>query len=232
MNRRISKTVFINSVHIRLSSENVYFLSTKMEILKLCRRSLQFFGMCPLGDGSGFWIKIGQIFSASFFLFNFFSVELFSALFCWEHYQIGDLHQHLFAFIQFIGALPTIFSFISLIFWQNRVRDYFDKIQHISDECKCGMNFSSFLRFAMIVAHFPDELSPFARIYARANKMCELFLKWALTFVIASFLASTFALVIIGALFYYVRDGSIDTKNLYLPLKLKCVHSFAINSHN
>lgn len=111
-----------------------------MEILKLNRRIFKLFGMCSLGDENGFLLKFAQIISVFFIMMNFISLEWFSVLYLAEHYQSGDIDQNLFVLIQVIGTLPSIASFISLVYRMTSVSDYFDKIQNVFDKCNCRLN--------------------------------------------------------------------------------------------
>lgn len=106
-------------------------------MLKLNRRIFKLFGMCSLRDKNGFSLRIAQIISVFFIMMNFISLEWFSVLYLAEHYQSGDIDQNLFVLIQVIGTLPSIASFISLVYRMKSVRDYFDKIQNVFDKCKC-----------------------------------------------------------------------------------------------
>lgn len=208
------------SVHHRMFTRKLRNYSTKMEILKWNRQVFKIFGMCSLDEGSEFWLKIGQIISVSFILLNFYSLEWFSALYIVDHYQMGDIDRNLFVLIQTIGTVPSIASFISLVYRKTSVREYFDRIQTIFDKCmwaSCfNFSFKSKNEFEIL-----DQSSPSARIYIRTNELCEKFIKWAIVFIGTSYVASTIVPIIIGVIFYWIKDGHVETKSLYLPLKMR-----------
>lgn len=176
--------------------------------------------MCSLGDGRDFWLKSGQMFCALFILLNFFSLEYFSILYVVEHYQMGDIDRNLFVLIQVIGTFPSIVSFCSLVYRMASVRRYFDKMQHIFDQCNCKLTIIS-VCVRIIANYFPDKCTPSAVIYVQTNDLCEKFIKWAITFIATSYMASTLVPIIVGAVFFCIRDGFVKTENLYLPLKMK-----------
>lgn len=127
-----------------------------MEILKLNRRVFKLFGMCSLGEENGFLLKIGQIVSVFLIMMNFISLEWFSVLYLAEHYQSGDIDQNLFVLIQVIGTLPSIASFISLVYRMKSVCGYFDQIQNVFDKCNCRLNFVFFFSIRIIDSLYPQ----------------------------------------------------------------------------
>lgn len=178
--------------------------------------------MCSLGDGSDLSLKIGQLFSVAFILLNFFSLEYFSILYIVDHYQLGDIDRNLFVLIQTIGTVPSIVSFISLVYRMASVQEYFDRIQKNFDECKYDSIFE--LRSHLDNCdRFSDETTPSAKIYAQANGLCEKFIKWSITFIGISYMASTLVPIVIGVFFFWIKDGYVETEKLYLPLKMRYV---------
>lgn len=106
-----------------------------MEILRVNRRVLTALGMCSLADGSLFHLKVRQM-AVAILLFVIFILGAWcSALFCLEHYRMGDMGQNLFALVQFVGVVPTITNFISLVYGMRSVRHCFNRIQKIFDQC-------------------------------------------------------------------------------------------------
>lgn len=106
-----------------------------MEILHVNQRILKMLGMCSLADGRDFRSKLHQIAITILIMILLTLIEWSSALFCLEHYRIGDINSNLFAVIQFIGTLPAIASCISLVYRKSSVRDYFARIQSVFDQC-------------------------------------------------------------------------------------------------
>lgn len=106
-----------------------------MEVLRVSRRILTTMAICSLPNGNASRLKVLQLAVAILILVIFILGGWYSALYCFEHYQIADMSQNLFALIQFVGSVPTIGSFISLICRRTNVRDYFDKIQTIFNKC-------------------------------------------------------------------------------------------------
>lgn len=146
----------------------------------------------------------------------------YSALYYLEHYQIGDIDENWFALIQLIGCAPAIASFISLIYQMGNIREYLDEIQKIFNKCNCELNPIS-LRFPVQISSslIPDENTPSARIYEQTNIVCEIFIKWSTTFVTSSYLMTLFFGTAAGILYYYLKDGHVDTENLHLLVKMK-----------
>lgn len=195
-----------------------------MEILKLNRQILRAFGMCSLGEKRAFWLKCVQLLGVFSILINFSSLVGFSLLYIAEHYQMGDLDQNLFVVIQVIGSFPSIASFISLVYRMTSVRDFLDKIQKIFDQCNWVLYVLLSLFFDWLkTLFFSDENISSAKIYERENELCEKFIKWTLIFILSGLYASTLVPIVVGALFYYVRDGYVETTKLYLPLKMKWI---------
>lgn len=121
-----------------------------MEVLRLSRRILTVMGICLLPNGSSFSLEFGQMVGAILTLVMCILTAWYSALYCLEHYQMGDIDQNLFAVIQLVATVPTIPSLFSLIYRKANFRDYFDKIQTIFDKCNCGWNFIQLLPFEWI----------------------------------------------------------------------------------
>lgn len=74
---------------------------------------------------------------------------------------------------------------------------------------------------SLFVLVFSDESTPAANFYLRANEKCELFMKWMLIIGSISIITAILFPVFATALFYYVQDGRIEAKNLFLTLHTK-----------
>lgn len=203
------------TVHRRL------LFNINMEMLPSSRRILSTIGICSLPDGSPFRLKVFQMASAILVLVIYI-VGTWYTLYCLEHYQIGDIDENWFALIQLIGCVPAIASFISLIYQMGNTRDYLDEIQKIFNKCNCELD-PIFLRFRVqIISNFiPDENTPSARIYEQTNSVCEIFIKWSITFVTSLYLMTLFFGTAAGILYYYLKDGHVETENLHLLVKMK-----------
>lgn len=150
-------------------------------------------------------------------------LDLFSVCYVVQHLREDDVESSTFALMQVIAIFSTIASFVSLIYHRNSVCRFFDRIQSIVDHCKLAkkktqIKFDTFIQLFLKIS---DKSASSAVIYARVNEFCETFMIWATLFMVASYLVSTLMPVIGGMLFYYFKDGYVETRNLYLPLKLK-----------
>lgn len=192
-----------------------------MEMLPSSRRIFSKFGICSLPDGSPFHSKVGQMAIAMLILFIYIVGTWYSALYCLEHYQIGDIDENWFALIQLIGCVPAIASFISLIHQMTNIRDYLDEIQKIFNKCNCAMDLTFFFFVQTGSNLVSDENTASARIYARTNSVCEIVIKWSIAFVNSSYLATLTFTIAAGIIYYSITDGHVDTENLHLLVKMK-----------
>lgn len=68
---------------------------------------------------------------------------------------------------------------------------------------------------------FSDESTSSAPIYVRVNEKFEMLVKWTLIFAAITHWISAFIILIAAILFYYIKDGYVETGNLHRLLKLK-----------
>lgn len=68
---------------------------------------------------------------------------------------------------------------------------------------------------------FLVKTTPSVVLYLRANNSSERFIKLMIMTIAGGFTIAVLFLAAIGAAFYYIRDGHIETVNLYLPLVLR-----------
>lgn len=68
---------------------------------------------------------------------------------------------------------------------------------------------------------FAGENTKIGALYLRANRICEQFAKWTLCITVGSFSVGVCFVAAAGVLFYFIRDGHVETKNLFLPWQLE-----------
>lgn len=107
-----------------------------MKILNVIRWVTTSIGVCSLVDGSGIHLKIGQTTAIIMVLISYFTIQCFTGLYLVEHIKVGDFDGNLLAWKKMIGTLPTVTSFISLVYRMKSVREFFDNLQTIFDQCK------------------------------------------------------------------------------------------------
>lgn len=193
----------------------------KMQTLQVSRRIITIFGMCTLADGSGFGSKVGQIITMILALIMLIQLDWFSVCYVWQHLKVDDVQSSTFALMQVIAVFCTIASFILLIYHRTSVCHFFEQIQSIVVQCKFRKKLIFCLGDSLKICIFPDKSTTSAVIYIQTNKFCETFMVWVTLFMVVSYVASTIMPVIGGILYYHIKDGMVDTRNLYLPLKLK-----------
>lgn len=67
-----------------------------------------------------------------------------------------------------------------------------------------------------------DEHSPSAsQYYSKTNELCRKITKWPLTIQSIAYVAPGLFLLVAGTIFYYDRDGFVETEKLYMPLKTR-----------
>lgn len=180
------------------------------------------FGMCSLANGKDLRSKIDQLITMVLALAILIQLDLFSVCYVVQHLREDDVESSTFALMQVIAIFSTIASFVSLIYHRSSVCRYFDRIQLIVEHCKLAKKAQIKIdAFFQIFLKILDKSSSSAVIYAQVNQFCETFMIWATLFMVASYLVSSLMPVIGGMLFYYFKDGYVETSNLYLPLKLK-----------
>lgn len=192
-----------------------------MQTLHVTRRIIVSFGMCPVSIDGDFCTKFGQIITTILALALLIQLDWFSLCYVVQHLKANDIESSTFAVMQVIAIFSTIASFISLIYHRKSVCRFFDRIQWIVDQCKNRMISCFEGKRIHIFFTFTDNTLSSALIYSQVNKFCEIFMVWVTLFMVASYVTSTLIPVAGGALYYYITDGHIDTRNLYLPLKLK-----------
>lgn len=203
----------------------IFHFMSDMEVLRVNRRVATLFVMCSNSGEDNVGSKVAQIVRIIFYLVILISVDWFCVGYATERLQLDGIENSAFALTQATAIFTSIASYVSLIYEKRNVRQFFDIIQSVFHRCNCIFHSLNRILRSEIIGFVwflcvSDEDTPSARIYLRVNVICELFMTWASIFIVGSFLASTFVSISGGILFYYGRDGHIDTAKLYLPLKL------------
>lgn len=68
---------------------------------------------------------------------------------------------------------------------------------------------------------FAASNSPSAIYFINADQFSQKFVKCALIGIDGVFFTSSLMFVAIGAAYYYIKDGYIEARNLFLPYKLR-----------
>lgn len=92
-------------------------------------------GICSLPEGSDLLSKIMQTISTLLALASLLAYCGQSAIYTVEHFRSDDIENGLFALIQVLAVFATLASSVSLLSHRRSVRDFFDRIQAIFDEC-------------------------------------------------------------------------------------------------
>lgn len=152
-----------------------------MKVLKFYQRIFSIIGLCPLADGSEFILKFSQM-SCTLL------ITVISLLTVWgsgfsllEFVQIGDFQKNAFVLIEVMAPIPTLLSFISLVYRRKSVREFCIRMQQIYDQCNSKIDF--FIICSFHICDFLDRATPVAILYSRADKTGELFMKWTTMFV-------------------------------------------------
>lgn len=137
----------------RLFSPVDRFHCIKMELLRLNRKILQLLGLCSLPEGSTVHLRMGQWCIMFLELLCFVLFFATSLLYFWEHYP--PFTHCILAVGQMIADIQVGVSFISLAFQAKRIRDFYDQIQIVFDQCECVMaKFKLFSTKKSTPAHF------------------------------------------------------------------------------
>lgn len=126
-----SKNVFVQFV---ISSRLHYII--EMELLKLNRKIHKIVGLCSLSDESGFHLRIGQLAIVFLEIAGFTVTFGTSLLYFWEHYPKDGFESCILSVAQMIAAAQVGISFISLVVQAEKVRDAYDQIQELFDQCE------------------------------------------------------------------------------------------------
>lgn len=137
-----------------------------------------------------------------------------------ELIQKNEFERNAFALIEVMAPIPIFLSFVSLIYRRKNIREFCSKTQQIVDQCNL-IFVVQFPSHSYIFRYFADISTPVALFYLRANKVCEIFIKWTTIFFAFSIIASMLTPVVAGILSYQIRDGHVEAKNLYLTVHIK-----------
>lgn len=82
--------------------------------------------------------------------------------------------------------------------------------------------FSRFIFFSFDHFNFsPDERSSAAVQYLKTNELCEKILKWTMIVQFSLYVIPSITFFVVGTIYYYIHDGHIDTKKLFMPTKTR-----------
>lgn len=195
-----------------------------MELLKVNRNILKILGLCSLTSAeSALRLRIvGRIAIVVVELGSFMLTWYASYFYLMAHYP--PFQHCIFAVAQMFASTQMSVSFMSLIVQAEKVRNSYDEIQGMFDQCESGieLEFSKFI-LHFIQIQFAGKTAKMALAYLRVNYFCERFIKWTLCAVPGLFSLGMYFLAAAGAVFYYSRDGRVETERLFLPLQLECV---------
>lgn len=82
-----------------------------------------------------------------------------------------------------------------------------------------------FIKFSIL--SFVDAGEPSAVFFVRADALSENFLKYTLIGMIGGYIVSSLSIAGTGAVLAFMRDGHIEPKSLYLPVKVR----YELRSH-
>lgn len=135
-----------------------------------------------------------------------------------RHLQVGDYENGLHAANQVAGTIPLTASFLTIIYHREKVDKVIDTFQQISDKCKY---LNRFHLHGINVRTLVGELKASSVHFRKADRVSELFFKVAILAVCGGHMFMSSSLALGGMAFYYVRDGHIEPRNLYLPHKMR-----------
>lgn len=115
-----------------------------MKTLQANRQISIIIGICAPSDGCDFRVKIAQIINIILILVSLMLFEWFSLNYIMQYLRVDNIENCLVALKQIIAVAATIASFISLFAQMDRVRNFFDRIQHVFDKCKLNLKSFSF----------------------------------------------------------------------------------------
>lgn len=193
-----------------------------MESLKLSQKIFKVIGWCSLAKETKLTLKVWQIICVFFIVIPFIMVAWGSGLALLEELQMGFFGKNAFILIEVLAPSTILLSFISLVFRRKNIRDFCDKTQQIFNQC--NLNFQLFL---LLILHnnnnddFSDENKAGFEFYSRADKLCELIIKWVTMSLAVSIIITMLFPVFGGAAFFYMRDGYVEAKNLFLSMHTK-----------
>lgn len=110
--------------------------TTKMELLKLNRKILKTLGLCALAEESDFYSQFGQWTIACLHIFCLTLAFTASVLYFGVHYRDDGVQRCILAVAQIFGIIPTAVSFVYLIFQAEKIRNFYDHIQSMFDQCE------------------------------------------------------------------------------------------------
>lgn len=196
-----------------------------MKIFRNTRRIFSIVGYLP--EEPVFTGKFGHAIT-SFVIFGTLAVcETINVVYAVRKWKIGDYQNCMYGFLQFAAMLPAVFSFCTFMCHKAELRDVIQGLQQIYDKCNAN-EFQITLRrdvvalnlFRLIsLAKLTGELKPSSADFEWTDRFSENCLKIALIVEQSGFIFSSCMGAAITCLYYYKRDGLIEFKNIYLPLK-------------
>lgn len=193
-----------------------------MQILAFSRRISVLCGVCSPANESGFRVRFGQNLIISFIVTNLTLAFSSYTMYALHELDKGEIAEFLFGSLQVAAVSSTLLSYISIAYQRQNMRKVLDGLQMIFDQCKFHKNSFQFSFYLLKWFQFLiDKHTPSAILYLKTNEFCENLMKWALIIQEGSFLIPALFFLVGGGLFYRIRDGHVETQNLYLPLKTR-----------
>lgn len=190
-----------------------------MEILLYTRRLMAIMGYLP-GERIYRFEFVHSIVS-SLILVNLLTCVITSVVFVVRHFQIDEIENCLHASFCIAGVIPMIASFTTIIYHKKNVRIVIDTFQKIYDNCKEHYVQTKNEYFKFVLWSLAGENKPSAVFFNRADILSEKFFKYAVTAVFGGYILSSLMLAATDAIFLLMRDGYIESENLYLPFVLR-----------
>lgn len=205
-----------------VSSSPVFIRSLKMKILPFSRRFFILCGVCALPQGSDFRARFRQIITVLSISVNIQVMELGFVLYGLYQLETGNIFNLLFGVLHVTAGNATRLSYLTLIFQSKKLRNLFDGMETISEMCKSRKKHPFQFIWLNILNFSIGEHSPLAEnLYLRTSELCDRILKWALIYQAFFYVSPGISILVGGAIYYYIHDGHVEPKNLYMPLKTR-----------
>lgn len=193
---------FSSSPHFKRLGLELEFSNTqgKMKILDSIRKVFAIAGYLP--DEKIFRYEFCQIIVPLCILLLMIVFQMTSVIYMVRHLQIGEIESSLYAGFEAAVLLPALGSFFTLMYHKENIRRVCDDLQKIYDR-------------------FIGDKKPSAVLFMRVEKTSGKLLKYAFVGLCGGFFICSLIFALLGMVFYLIRDGRIQPKNLFLPVKLR-----------